>query len=240
MKFFGVFLLSAFLVACGGGGSGGGSGDGSNGAIVNVAGEGGTVANPVTAALPVARISALSQVNRGQVLSFTGSEASGLAVTYEWTLVGQPFDSSPVTGVNGSFAQIARTIAGDYTVQLVVSNSQGSSAPVTVTTTVIDAGIAPARPIIEIEKPDLVSVATLDIKGQLLFPLSYQLVSAATKSFESVGDPAGGAILVTFNLRNLGGTTVTGTAICPIRWDNRGYWRNTFLDGTTQFCFINP
>ena len=95
---------------------------------------------------PVADIVVVGQadvVAVGTSVGFDGSGSSdpeGQALVYRWTLVGQPAGSTAaLVDPEAVSSSLIPDVPGEYTVQLVVSDGQAESAPVTVTVTGVDA-----------------------------------------------------------------------------------------------------
>ena len=99
----------------------------------------------ITAQLPIANAGPDQHVSVGAVVQLNGSassDASGLPLTFTWTLISKPVGSaavlSNITVVNPTFVA---DVMGTYVAQLVVNNGTANSAPDAVT---IAAGQVPA------------------------------------------------------------------------------------------------
>lgn len=191
---------------------------------------------------PIARIIAESMANAGELITFSGSTSSnnsGKPLSYSWTVLDSPADSAYLFGDAESVTSaLARTRAGDYVVQLIVSDGNIFSEPATATVTVIDAGAAPARAPIQVEIDNLIDLALIYIDTRLRAPATRQIVSGpAWSHFDSIGEPEKGSIAITIDSENGFGVPIRTSVICPCNWDERGFWENT-LSPDLELCFF--
>lgn len=139
LKLFGVSLVLAILTSCGGGGSGEtslpppSSGGGSGGGTQNSA--------------PTANAGPDQSLEVGSLITLDGtgsSDPDGDTITFAWEFESKPSDSQvSLSDDSAQSPTFTADVAGDYVVQLVVSDGTASSDPDTVTVQVSDANQPP-------------------------------------------------------------------------------------------------
>lgn len=98
-----------------------------------------TITATVANAAPVANAGAAQTIERGSVVTLSGSassDANNDPLSYAWTLVSRPSGSSAVlTSTNAVNTSFSADVLGDYVARLVVNDGQVGSTPSTVTIT---------------------------------------------------------------------------------------------------------
>lgn len=209
MKLSIITLLTVALTACG-------SSDNSSGAPLSTS------------------IQGPASFSRGTLAVLSASTSGSVLTDYEWTVISSPAGSSfPVLDVSDDIATLVGGSEGDYEIQLIVSDGDEISSPVTKTLTVVDNGPQPSRAQPQAETDYLFELFFRpDIERQVRSPASVVIID--TPTFTHTGDR--GSVRFTFDAANGFGVLLRTRATCSMVWQQGYFWR---ADLTPEFTLCS-